>query len=127
MVIQNGFYLDAFESVTGEVGSGSTFIRWVNLQVALAIALDNPFWGIGAGNYKLFYVEYVYLLDFPIILDLVVLTDPNYMTGGIDATNYFAGFLADFGFIAFIGVFWIIFNRIFSLMPKRDFSLIDIK
>ena len=123
VVIQNGFFVDAFESVSGDIGSGSTFIRFVNLQVAWAIALDNPFWGVGPGNYKLFYVDYVYLLNIPIILDLVVLTDPSYKIGSIDPTNYFAGIFSEFGFITFFIVFYIIFKRVLTLMPLKNVNL----
>lgn len=123
VVIQNGFFLDAFESVSGDIGSGSTFIRFVNLQVAWAIALDNPLWGVGPGNYKLFYVEYIHLLNIPIILDLVVLTDPSYKLGSIDPTNFFAGIFSEYGFISFTIIFYIIFKRVLTLLPRRNVNL----
>jgi hypothetical protein len=127
-VITHNFFNDALESVSGEVGSGSTFIRWVNLRVAWAIFCDNILLGVGPGNYKLFYVEYVEILKIPKILELKTLTDPNYKMGSIDPSNFFAGILSEFGLITFLAVYYILYKRIkriISITPKgvRNVSL----
>lgn len=119
-VIANNFFFDALESVSGDIGSGSTFIRFTNLYVAFTIWLDNPFFGVGPGNYKLFYVEHVYKSGIPIILELTTLTDPYYSSGSIDPSNFFAGILSEFGIITFIVVFYILFKRILNLAFEAD-------
>lgn len=119
-VIANNFFFDALESVSGDIGSGSTFIRFTNLYVAFTIWLDNPFFGVGPGNYKLFYVEHVYKSGIPIILELATLTDPYYSSGSIDPSNFFAGILSEFGIITFIVVFYIIFKRVLYLAFDAD-------
>ena len=119
-VIANNFFNDALESITGDVGSGSTFLRFANLYVAFTIWLENPFFGVGPGNYKLFYVEHIYKSGIPIILELTVLTDPYYSSGSVDPTNFFAGILSEFGIITFIVVFYILFKRIIFLASIAD-------
>lgn len=119
-VVSNNFFNDALESVTGDIGSGSTFLRFTNLYVAFTIWLENPFFGVGPGNYKLFYVEHVYKSGIPIILELVTLTDPYYSSGSIDPTNFFAGILSEFGIITFIIVFYILFKRTVFLAFQAD-------
>ena len=123
IVIQNNFFNDAYESVSGGVGSGSTFIRYTNLYVAFMMSMDYPLFGVGPGNFKLFFVEYIYLLEIPIILELTALTDPYYSTGSIDPTNFFAGILSEFGFITFLTVFYILFKRVLTLLFAANISL----
>ena len=98
----------------------STFLRFTNLYVAFTIWLEYPFFGVGPGNYKLFYVEHVYKSGIPIILELVTLTDPYYSSGSIDPTNFFAGILSEFGIITFIIVFYILFKRTIFLAFQAD-------
>ena len=123
IVIQNSYFVDATEAVTGGVGSGSTFIRFNFLYVAVMQGIDNPFFGVGPGNYKLFFVEYVDKLGIPIILELEAITDPSYMLGGIDPTNFFAGIFSEFGIITFTAVFYVILKRISKLLFNKNTSL----
>lgn len=126
IVIQNGYFVDATEAVTGNVGSGSTFVRFNFLYVAVMQGIDYPFFGVGPGNFKLYFVEYVHNLEIPIILELKALTDPSYMTGAVDPTNFFAGIFAEFGVIVFCCVFYTIFHRIFTLLFQGNNSLNNI-
>ena len=84
--------MNIVHSITGEIGSGSTYTRWVSLIISIELFKDNV-WGVGIGNFKLFYVDYVYLLNFPIIHDLIYWTDPI-TAGSIDSLNFFAGILS---------------------------------
>ena len=68
-------------------------------------------------------MEYIHLLNIPIILDLVVLTDPSYKLGSIDPTNFFAGIFSEYGFISFTIIFYIIFKRVLTLLPRRNVNL----
>lgn len=118
-----GWYHNISESVSGEIGSGSTYTRWVSLVISIELFKDNMIWGVGLGNFKLFYVDYVYLLNFPIIHDLVYWVDPAIKSGSIDSLNFFAGILSEFGIITFIVIFYIIFKRILFLFYFTNLRL----
>jgi hypothetical protein len=124
--INYGWFQDIKDSITGSIGSGSTYTRWVSLVVSYGIFIDNIFWGVGPGNFKLFYVDYVYLYNFPIVLELLYWTDPQLTRGSIDSLNYFAGILSEFGIVTFIIVFFIIFKRIYLLFANTNLHLKNI-
>jgi hypothetical protein len=124
--INYGWFQDIKASITGSIGSGSTYTRWVSLVVSYGIFIDNIFWGVGPGNFKLFYVDYVYLYNFPIVLELLYWTDPQLTRGSIDSLNYFAGILSEFGIVTFIIVFFIIFKRIYLLFANTNLHLKNI-
>jgi len=121
--ISHGWYNNILDSIKGEIGSGSTYTRWVSLVISIELFKDNIFWGVGPGNFKLFYVDYVYLLNFPIILDLRYWTDPTITAGSIDSLNFFAGILSEFGIITFIVIFYIIFKRVYFLFLYTNLRL----
>jgi hypothetical protein len=124
--INYGWFENIKDSISGSIGSGSTYTRWVSLVVSYGIFLDNIFWGVGPGNFKLFYLDYVYLYNFPIVLDLVYWADPKITKGSIDSLNYFAGILSEFGIITFIIVFYIILKKIYLLIANTNFHLKNI-
>ena len=123
ITIQNNYAVDMAESMSGDVGSGSTFVRFNFLQVAVMQGLSNPFFGVGPGNYKLYFIEYIYKSGAPIILELEALTDPSLDRGSVDAANFFAGIFAEFGIIVFLGVFSTICYRVVSLIRQSAGSL----
>jgi len=114
--IDNNYINDVINALSGKIGSGSTFIRFTNLYVGFSIWLENPFFGVGIGNYKLFYVEHIYKSDFPIILDLKILVDPEFTEGSVDPLNFFAGILSELGIFIFVVIFYVIFKKIIILL-----------
>jgi len=126
IVIQNNYFFDAYESVTGDIGSGSTFMRFSALSVALAQGYDNLIFGVGPGNFKLYFVEYIYKLDIPIVLELTTLTDPNLRVGSVDPANFFAGIFAEFGLITAATLFYIIFKRSLTLYLVKGVCLSNV-
>lgn len=114
-IIKNNFFYDIVEAISGNIGSGSTFIRFNNLYIGFSIWLENPFFGVGIGNYKLFYVDHIYKLDLPIILDLKILVDPEY-EGSVDPLNFFVGILCELGIFIFVFMFYLIFKKIIILL-----------
>ena len=123
----SGFHTDIIESLSGGVGSGSTFIRFNLLQVAILIASDNPIFGVGPGNYKLFFVDYILASGTPIILELETLTDPGLAVGSVDAANFYAGLLAEFGAPTFLIVVIVLLRRLTTLFPKRSTPLSNVE
>jgi len=119
--IDQGFLDDITDSILNDIGSGSTFIRWTSLRISWAIFLDNFFWGIGGGNFKLFYFEYVELLNIPIILEVKDYFNPN-NTNIPNQLNFFAGILSEFGFFTFILVFYFIFKKIIYLFFSKKIN-----
>ena len=122
---QNNYFFDAYESVTGDIGSGSTFMRFSALSVALALGYDNLIFGVGPGNFKLYFVEYIYKLNIPIVLEVATLTDPNLRVGSVDPAN-FAGIFAEFGLITAVILFYIIFRRVFKLYLMKGVCLSNV-
>ena len=121
--MSNNWHTQILDSINGEIGSGSTYTRWVSLLISIELLKDNIFWGVGPGNFKLFYVDYVYLLNFPIVHDLRYWVDPTITAGSIDSLNFFAGILSEFGIITFIVIFYIIFKRVFFLFFNTNLKL----
>ena len=118
-----GWLNNIIDSISGTIGSGSTYTRWVSLRVSLAIFSDNILFGVGVGNFKLFYTDYVHLLNFPIEHDLKYWTNPLITSGSIDPLNYFAGILSEFGIITFLIVFYLIFTRLYLVFKSTKNEL----
>ena len=83
-------------------------MRFSALSVALALGYDNLIFGVGPGNFKLYFVEYIYKLNIPIVLEVATLTDPNLRVGSVDPANFFAGIFAEFGLITAV-IYFILF------------------
>lgn len=111
-----------YESILNEVGSGSTFSRWSNLRISWAIFMDNIFWGVGGGNYKLFYSDYIDLLNIPVILEFKDYMNVN-NTGIPNQLNYIAGIFSEYGIFTFIIVFYFIFKKIIYLFFFKTHNL----
>jgi hypothetical protein len=120
--ISSNHHKHIYESILGEVGSGSTFGRWSSLRISWAIFMDNIFWGIGGGNFKLFYLEYVDMLNIPVILEVKDYMDAN-NTSIPNQLNYFAGIFSEYGIFTFIIVFYFIFKKIIYLFFFKNHNL----
>jgi len=114
--IYHNYHHDIVNYFIGGFGSGSVFVRFSSLYIAFTIWLENPFFGVGIGNYKLFYVEHIYKSEIPIIYDLKILVDPNFSEGSIDPLNFFGGILSELGFFIFVFIFYFIFKKIKILL-----------